>query len=68
MNGWTPQLVIGAGAIGVLSVIAGLLMYFTVPSPNHDFFVYILGVLSGAATTGGAVHILKGNSNDAGGA
>lgn len=54
MPKWPDSSTFLAGmALVVLGMLALLMVFFTVPSPNEKYLIFILGALSGALTVGG---------------
>lgn len=53
------QALLSIGALSILGLLAALMMFFPVPSVNHDHVTFILGALSGALTTVGALKLAK---------
>ena len=48
---------LGAIALLTLGALAGAMVFYPVPTGNHDFMVFILGGITGAATGGTASKI-----------
>jgi outer membrane lipoprotein SlyB len=57
MNAPQAQTVLAAAAMAILGVLAGLMMFFSVPAPNATSLTFILGAIAGALSVGGGSKI-----------